>query len=88
MVWGLIPCGLVYMMLLRALDGGSWRMGAAGMAMFGLGSAPLLLGLGLASTRLSQAWKSRLMRIGGVLVAGMGVWILVQAWWLFRAQRG
>ncbi|MBI4912062.1 MAG: sulfite exporter TauE/SafE family protein [Acidobacteria bacterium] len=86
MVWGLIPCGLVYMMLLRALDGGSWRMGATGMAMFGLGSSPLLLGLGLASTRLSQAWKSNLMRLGGVVVAGMGLWILTQAWRLFRAQ--
>ncbi len=86
MLWGLLPCGLVYMMMLRALDGGSWRMGAAGMAMFGLGSAPLLLGLGVASTRLSQAWKARLMRLGGVLVAGMGGWILFQAWLLFRAQ--
>lgn len=85
MLWGLIPCGLVYMMLLRTLDGGSWRMGAAGMALFGLGNAPLLLGLGLASTRLSQAWKARLLRLGGALVAGMGVWILVQAWRLFAA---
>lgn len=88
LLWGLIPCGLVYMMLLRALDAGSWQMGAGGMAMFGLGNVPLLLGLGLASTRLSQAWKARLMRLGGLLVAGMGGWILYQAWLLFRAQAG
>jgi sulfite exporter TauE/SafE len=88
MLWGLIPCGLVYMMLLRSLDAGSWRMGAAGMAMFGLGNVPLLLGLGMASTRLSQAWKARLLRAGGLLVAGMGAWILYQAWLLFRAQAG
>lgn len=88
LLWGLIPCGLVYMMLLRALDAGSWQMGAGGMAMFGLGNVPLLLGLGLASTRLSQAWKARLMRLGGLLVAGMGGWILHQAWLLFRAQAG
>ena len=88
LLWGLIPCGLVYMMLLRSLDAGSWQMGAGGMAMFGLGNVPLLLGLGLASTRLSQAWKSRLMRLGGALVAGMGGWILYQAYLLFNAQAG
>jgi sulfite exporter TauE/SafE len=86
MVWGLIPCGLVYMMLLKALDSGSWRMGAAGMASFGLGNVPVLLGLGLASTRLSQAWKSILLRVGGLLVAGMGASILWQAVQLLRLQ--
>jgi len=86
LLWGLIPCGLVYMMLLRALDGGDWRMGAAGMAAFGLGNAPLLLGLGLASSRLSQAWKAVLLRAGGLLVAGMGAYILWQAVTLLRLQ--
>ncbi len=86
LLWGLIPCGLVYMMLLRALDGGDWKMGAAGMAAFGLGNAPLLLGLGLASTRLSQAWKAILLRVGGLLVAAMGGYILWQATVLLRLQ--
>jgi sulfite exporter TauE/SafE len=86
MLWGLIPCGLVYMMLLKTLDYGSWRMGAAGMAAFGLGNMPLLLGLGLASTKLSQAWKHRLLRVGGFLVAAMGVTILRQALTLLRLQ--
>ena len=86
MMWGLIPCGLVYMMLLKTLDYGSWRMGAAGMAAFGLGNMPLLLGLGLASTKLSQAWKHRLLRLGGLLVAAMGGTILWQALQLLRLQ--
>jgi sulfite exporter TauE/SafE len=86
LLWGLIPCGLVYMMLLRALDGGDWKMGGAGMAAFGLGNAPLLLGLGLASMRLSQAWKAVLLRAGGLLVAAMGITILWQAVMLLRLQ--
>jgi hypothetical protein len=86
MLWGLIPCGLIYMMLLRTLDGGDWKMGAAGMAAFGLGNAPLLLGLGLASTRLSQVWKAILLRVGGILVAAMGGYILWQAVMLLRVQ--
>lgn len=88
MLWGLVPCGLVYMMLLKALDAGTWRMGAAGMAAFGLGNLPVLLGLGLVSTRLSQAWKSALLRLGGLLVAGMGAGILWRAVQLLRLQSG
>ncbi|HJV21717.1 MAG TPA: sulfite exporter TauE/SafE family protein [Holophagaceae bacterium] len=86
LLWGMVPCGLVYMMLLRSLDAGSWRMGAAGMGAFGLGNLPLLMGLGLASTRLSQAWKQRLLRLGGALVAAMGAYILWQAATLLRLQ--
>jgi hypothetical protein len=86
--WGLIPCGLVYMMLLRALDAGSWRMGSAGMVAFGLGNLPLLLGLGLASSRISRAWRFRLLRVGGALVGGMGASILWQAVRLLRLQNG
>lgn len=86
LMWGLIPCGLVYMMLLKSLDAGTWRMGAAGMAAFGLGNMPLLLGLGLVGTRLSQAWKQRLLRLGGLTVALMGAGILWQAVALLRLQ--
>ena len=86
--WGLIPCGLVYMMLLKALEAGSWRMGAAGMVAFGLGNLPVLLGLGLLSSRISQAWRFRLLRVGGALVAGMGGYILLQAVRLLRLQSG
>jgi sulfite exporter TauE/SafE len=86
--WGMIPCGLVYMMLLRSLDAGSWRMGSAGMVCFGLGNLPLLLGLGMASTRISQVWRFRLLRLGGVLVTGMGGAILWQAVRLLRLQSG
>ncbi len=86
LLWGLVPCGLVYMMLLRSLDAGSWRMGAAGMAAFGLGNLPVLMGLGMASTRLGQAWRHRLLRAGGLLVACMGVYILLQAAHLLRLQ--
>ncbi len=84
--WGLIPCGLVYMMLLRTLDAGGWRMGAAGMAAFGLGTVPVMFGLGFLGTKLSQAWRSRLLRLGGALVTGMGAWMIYQAVNLLRLQ--
>ena len=43
---------------------------------------------GLASTRLSQVWRFRLLRLGGVLVTGMGGAILWQAVRLLRLQSG
>lgn len=86
LLWGLIPCGLVYMMLLKSLDAGTWRMGAAGMGAFGLGNLPVLMGLGLASTKLSQVWKHRLLRLGGAAVAVMGGMVLFQAVTLLRLQ--
>ncbi len=86
LLWGLVPCGLVYMMLLKSLDAGTWRMGAAGMGAFGLGNLPLLLGLGLASTRLGQAWRHRLLRFGGLLATAMGTYVLWQATGLLRLQ--
>ncbi len=88
LAWGFIPCGLVYMMLLKALDAGSWRMGAAGMVCFGLGNLPILLGLGLAATRIRQSWRSGLLRLGGLLVLAMGCYILWQAVTLLRLQGG
>jgi hypothetical protein len=86
LAWGLVPCGLVYMMLLKALDAGSWRMGGAGMVCFGLGNLPVLLGLGMAATRLTRAWRMRLLRLGGILVLAMGASILWQAVGLLRLQ--
>lgn len=86
LLWGFIPCGLVYMMLLKSLDSGTWRMGAAGMGAFGLGNLPVLMGLGLVSTKLGQVWKHRLLRLGGAMIAAMGGMVLFQAITLLRMQ--
>ena len=50
-------------------------MGAAGMA--ALIRNPLLMGLGLVSTRLGQSWKNRLLRMGGAR-GGMGGYISIR----------
>ena len=41
---GLLPCGLVYMALVAAISMGSFYGGAAYMALFGLGTFPMMLG--------------------------------------------
>ena len=73
-LWGWLPCGMVYSVLLTAMLTGSAIAGAAVMLAFGLGTLPMLLGLGLLGTRL-QAWtRQPAVRVAsGLLVLSFGV---------------
>jgi uncharacterized protein len=69
---GLIPCGLVYAPLLSAAVSGGPGKGAATMAALGLGTIPVLLAVGTASSALSGALRSAMLRVAGIAVALMG----------------
>ncbi|MDZ7840764.1 MAG: sulfite exporter TauE/SafE family protein [Gammaproteobacteria bacterium] len=58
LVWGWLPCGLVYTALAWALVSGSAVRGAVLMLGFGLGTLPALVGMGMAGSRL-LAWRER-----------------------------
>jgi len=58
LVWGLVPCGMVYGVLIAALVSGSAARGAALMLAFGLGTLPNLLALGW-SARSARRWLDR-----------------------------
>lgn len=51
-IWGWLPCGLVYTMLLTAATQGGAVEGALYMMVFGLGTLPVLVGAGLLAGRL------------------------------------
>ncbi len=73
-LWGWLPCGMVYSVLLTAMLAGSAPAGAAVMLAFGLGTLPMLLALGLAGTRLRLALQQPRARLaGGLLVLGFGL---------------
>ncbi len=78
LVWGWLPCGLVYSVLVWSLAAGDALSGAALMASFGLGTLPLMLATALGAGRLAgwlrRPWARRLA--GGLVV----VWALVMAW--------
>ncbi len=79
-LWGWLPCGLVYSALVSALTSGSAARGAALMLAFGLGTLPNLLLAGLAALRLRACLRNRPLRVAaGLLVSGFGVWGLVSA---------
>lgn len=51
MLWGWLPCGMVYSVLAGAAVSGDAVNGAAIMAAFGAGTLPLLLALGAGISR-------------------------------------
>ena len=74
LVWGWLPCGMVYFVLVWALTSGSAAQGAMTMAAFGLGTLPSLLGAGLAVSSLKRFTQSRTTRqLVGVLVIMMAI---------------
>ena len=80
LVWGLIPCGMVYAMLVAALASGSAAHGALLGAAFGLGTLPNLLALGWAAGRSANWLGRRWVRVGaGTLILVFGVLGLVRS---------
>jgi sulfite exporter TauE/SafE len=71
MIWGWMPCGFVYTMLLIAALQLDALQGAAMMALFGLGTAPALLAVGFGAERLVRFGA----RPGGRLVAAAALFI-------------
>ncbi|MGI4742765.1 MAG: sulfite exporter TauE/SafE family protein [Janthinobacterium lividum] len=64
---GLLPCGLVYLALAGALSAPGVAGAAGYMALFGLGTVPLMLGLSLTGWLVPGAWRGRLRRAVPVL---------------------
>ena len=86
MVWGLVPCGLVYSVLPLAFLSGDVFTGAMLMLAFGLGTLPNLLLISTFSaslTQFSQYIWVRYLAAGLLLTAG--IFGLYRAWYLPEA---
>jgi sulfite exporter TauE/SafE len=80
MLWGWLPCGLVYSVLAVALMSGSAARGALTMLAFGLGTLPNMLFAGVLLKRLRESGQGRLVRYAsGMLVLGFGAFGLLHA---------
>jgi sulfite exporter TauE/SafE len=89
LLWGWIPCGLVYGILVTAALSGDPLTGATTMAAFGLGTLPNLLLAGIAWRKLRSLTQARPVRVGcGALVLGFGVYGLAHAATLSEHIRG
>lgn len=74
LLWGWLPCGLVYSVLLIAATSAQPIHGAFVMVVFGLGTLPAMLLTGLGAARVSTFMRRRDTRLGmGLLIVALGV---------------
>lgn len=75
LLWGWLPCGLVYGVLASSLASASAASGAWLMLAFGAGTLPNLLITGLFATRAQRWAKQKLLRaLSGTVVLAYGLW--------------
>lgn len=78
MIWGWLPCGLVYSTLTWSMASGSWSNGAVTMLMFGLGTLPGLLALGRFSQHIKPLLNHpRSRQVIAILLLACATWLLV-----------
>lgn len=74
LLWGWLPCGLVYSVLIWAVASGSPLQGGGLLLSFGLGTLPNLLAMGAFAlalrTLVQRLW---LRRFAGLLIIGFGL---------------
>jgi sulfite exporter TauE/SafE len=72
LLWGWLPCGLVYSVLLLAAATANPLDGGLVMAAFGVGTMPAMIATGISAARVSQFMNRK--RIGaGLLIVLLGV---------------
>jgi sulfite exporter TauE/SafE len=68
MVWGWLPCGLIYTALALSATTGNVMHSSMTMLAFGLGTLPAVVGVGIMTTLLARLSKARLFKqIVGIL---------------------
>ena len=76
-LWGWLPCGLVYSTLTLAGAIGHWQQSALIMASFGLGTVPVMLLTGAFASQF-KTWiqKTSIRSIAALLVIAFGIWTM------------
>ena len=78
LLWGWLPCGMVYAVLAMALASSSVLHGGLVMLAFGLGTLPLMVAMGFAFGRLVTVLQGRIIRgLAGVTVILFGIYTLL-----------
>ena len=83
-IWGWLPCGLVYSVLIWALSAGDPLRGALLMLSFGLGTLPNLMLMGVFAASMRRfVQDARVRRLAGAMVIALGLWqgyLALRAW--------
>jgi len=74
LVWGWLPCGLVYSTLTWAAASGSSGQGALIMLGFGVGTLPAMFALGIVADTIKTLLQHRLVKhLSAILIIGFGI---------------
>ncbi len=80
LLWSLLPCGLIYSMLVFAAMSADPGRGALIMLAFGLGTLPSMLSTSLLAARVQGSLSRPAARIvSGTLMVCFGVWMIIAA---------
>lgn len=73
-LWGWLPCGMVYSILIGAVATGSALRGGLLMIAFGIGTVPTLITMGLSAVKLKSLLQNTwVRRVSGLVVFGFGI---------------
>ncbi|HZG37422.1 MAG TPA: sulfite exporter TauE/SafE family protein [Nodosilinea sp.] len=73
LAWGLIPCGFLYAAQLKAAETTNPWAGGATMLAFGIGTLPMMLGVGISTGWVSGDRRGQLFRLGGWITLIIGL---------------
>lgn len=80
LLWGWLPCGMVYATLAWSLTTANAAHGALLMLAFGLGTLPMLLLMGSTAEKMNSIIKSpRTRKIVGVAIISLGLYMALSA---------
>lgn len=77
---GFLPCGLLYAALAAATAGQSIVGGAVAMLAFGLGTVPVLLGVGVLGLSAGRRWGAAVARFSPAVLAANALVLVLLAW--------
>lgn len=75
---GLLPCGLVYMALLGALGTGEVMSGALFMALFGVGTFPMMFAIGYSGSFLTAQVRQKFQKVVPLFVVAIGILFILR----------
>jgi sulfite exporter TauE/SafE len=76
--WGLMPCGFLYVAQIKAMEASSFQMGAVTMLAFAMGTLPMMLGVGVSISMVSQNQRSQLFHLSGWVTLLIGIITLLR----------
>ncbi len=81
LLWGWLPCGLIYSTLAWVAANGQPVLGALTMLCFGLGTLPGILAAGLFAGQLNRFIQHKHFRhLAGILLISYGIWTVMAIW--------